>query len=80
MGDKAMSGTIGRITENTLIPLSLVGCIVGGTAWLTTMHGDIHSHTEVIQDIKAHQEVIAHTLEKINERLSKIEGKLEEPS
>lgn len=71
------------ITEQTLIPISLVITGLGGVGWLTTMHANVSANTAVISQIKAEQRdqekvqnEILRSLARIDERLNRIEHAL----
>ena len=69
-----------KISEKTLIPLSLLSAIVGGVIWLTTIFDQGRANAQVISEIKDGieelNEKIYIQLQSINTRLSRIEGKL----
>ncbi len=58
-----------KITENTLVPLSLVITLAGGIFWLTV----IYSKTEANAALG---DRMSTALESIDQRLSRIEGRL----
>jgi hypothetical protein len=59
-----------KLTEQTLIPLSLVGSIVGGVVWLSVIYYKSEATAKDVDQLKSYQlEVI--------QRLSRIETKLE---
>jgi len=41
-----------KITESTLLPISLVLSIVGGASWLTTIHAGEQKNAETISEMK----------------------------
>jgi hypothetical protein len=59
-----------KLSEQTLIPLSLVGSIVGGVVWLSVIYYKSEATAKDVDQLKSYQlEVI--------QRLSRIETKLE---
>lgn len=64
------------VSEKTLLPLSLVIGIMGGSSWLTTIYVQNKAHAGMIEEIKVRQDAYTQTLQKIDARLSRIEGKL----
>lgn len=64
------------ITENTLIPISLVIVIAVGVVWLATLHAESRGNVESITKVEIKQDQYQRTLDTINTRLSRIEGKL----
>lgn len=59
-----------KLTEQTLIPLSLVGSIIGGVIWLSVIYYKSEATAKDVDQLKQYQlEVIS--------RLSRIETKLE---
>lgn len=69
-----------KITERTLIPISLVTIIIGGVLWLSDMHFQAYSNAQDIESIKVHLKSSTHKqttlLMDIRDRISKIEGYL----
>lgn len=61
-----------KITENTLIPLSLLAVIAGGIFWFSTLYAEVRASSTDIQDLKN----TMRQLQSIDQRLSRIEGKL----
>lgn len=79
MADKAS-----RITEKTLVPLSIIGAcaviLIGGVFWFSQVYSLSHANAQSISESKKdskdyHKEVLKE-LKDINTRLSRIEGKL----
>jgi hypothetical protein len=59
-----------KLSEQTLIPLSLVGSIIGGVVWLSVIYYKSEATAKDVDQLKSYQlEVI--------QRLSRIETKLE---
>ena len=67
-----------KITENTLIPLGLVIVLIGGVVWLTSIKADTLSLKERQEKSEIKQDKYNETLQSIDERLSHMEGILEE--
>jgi hypothetical protein len=69
-----------KITEGTLIPISLVIVIIGGVSWLTTIHAGERRNSESITEIKAHAKEFSDNVgEKIDillERTARIEEQI----
>lgn len=68
-----------KLTENTLIPLSLVITIIGGVVWLSVMYQRVEAHQEKLGHIEQQQD---HIVEKqklfeseVIDRLARIETK-----
>lgn len=60
---------IKQITEDTVLPITLVLVLLGGVFWLSEMHSNALAAKTGVYELSA-------ALSKINERLSRIEGKL----
>lgn len=54
------------ISENTLIPISLVITILGGVVWLTTLWFRSEAHAEMIAEIRAEQKSLAQEVRENN--------------
>jgi hypothetical protein len=65
-----------EITEKTLIPISLVVVIIGGVAWFTSLYSKAASLETSLDDVKRTQESYIQYMQRIDHRLSRIEGKL----
>lgn len=65
-----------KITENTLIPISLVIILIGGVVWLTSTHLKAESNLEAVQRIEAKQDRYIQGLNKIYSELAEIKGEL----
>lgn len=70
-----------RITMNTLIPISIVGFIAMGAAWVATVQATTLDNADSIQQIinrRDHQhDNIEVQLDTMNQKLSRIEGFIE---
>ena len=64
------------ITGKTMVPISLVISLLGGGGWLTTVHSTVQQNAKAIEKIEAAKTEEVQLLRRINERLSRIEGKL----
>jgi hypothetical protein len=64
------------ITENTVIPISLMLSLVGGIVWLTTIYNKTEAHEESLRKIESKQEAYLQNLEVIKVKLARIEMKL----
>lgn len=60
------------ITERTAIPISLVVVLVGGVLWFARLEAKV----DAASNLQADQIQLAHTLNRIDRRLSRMEGKL----
>lgn len=66
------------LTENTLIPLGIaILAIGGGSMWITSLYAEVQSTSTAVKEARTRQEETSKTLNEINERLSRIEWKLE---
>lgn len=80
--------TVSAITNKTLVPISLVATLLGGSGWLTKQHITTEENSRKISEIRAEVKIvkvqsedrlieILTRLERISNSVSKIEGKLE---
>ena len=65
-----------KITEKTLVPLSLLGAMVGGIFWLTSMYNQTLANTESVKEIIKKQDSYSEDLHLIKMELSEIKGEL----
>ena len=65
--------TMGRITEATLVPLSLVVALFGGSFWLSTMYAKVEAHESSLKIVEHKQDKFQ---EEVIDRLARIETKL----
>lgn len=63
-------------TENTAISLGLAAILAGGIIWLSSMYFETKANGEDIKEIKMGLPKYTENLEKIDIRLSRIEGRL----
>jgi hypothetical protein len=66
------------ITENTLIPISLVIAFLGGVVWLTTLSNQTQANTAALKDIQSKQERYNESIVTIEKSLVRIEYQLTE--
>ena len=70
-----------KITGKTMVPISLVIGLLGGSGGLAAMYASVQESAHAVEEIKVRQSVIEQRvyqeLRDINQRLSRIEGKLE---
>jgi len=69
-----------KITENTLLPISLIILIGGGIFWISAMWSQVQASSDEIKDIKVNQskmndDVVSQNKE-IIQRLTRIEERL----
>lgn len=64
---------MGKITKDTVIPISLVITIVIVTVWLSQTHFTAKANAKAIIEVKKDIKIIR----RIDRRLSRIEGKLD---
>jgi len=64
------------ITENTLIPISLVIVFLGGVMWLSLLYAKSENVSLTVIRIEETQKTYTLNLQEINSRLSRIEGQL----
>ena len=62
-----------KVSENTLIPISLVLTIIGGVFWLTSMYSKVEAHEATLLHIHDAQQKFQ---EEVIDRLARIETKL----
>ena len=65
-----------KITENTLIPVSLIVILLGGVVWLTIMYAQGNANAKAIEQLSQRQDEYTKTVLTIDTRLSHIEGAL----
>ena len=81
MSPKKGKGIVSKLTEGTLIPLSLaVACFGGGGAWMTMTTKDVQTVTREVatiqQERKENREKILKALEDLKMEVSEIHGML----
>lgn len=71
-----MGEQIKKISEKTLVPISMVITLFGGVAWLTNLYAENKSHGSEIREIKQMQTRYDEKLDRVIEKLNRIEGYL----
>lgn len=71
-----MAEKVRKITEGTLIPLSMVFSMAGGIIWLTTLHNKTQEIEKAVARIESNQELAQGKMLEVITKLSTIEGKL----
>lgn len=75
-----MKQRIGQlISENTPISISLLISIIGGIVWISNISAKAESNSQAVHRIEENQREYTKNLQEINERLSRIEGRLGQP-
>lgn len=74
--DQKVSSMV-AITGKTMVPISLVISLIGGSGWMTKVHSTVEKNTAQISEVKEKEEETLKVLREINTRLSRIEGRLE---
>lgn len=69
-----MSEQIRKISEKTLVPISLVITLFGFVVWLTNLYAENKSHGAEIKDIKTMQVHYDEKIDRVMEKLNRIEG------
>lgn len=73
--------TQNKFDLNTMIPISILGVVIGGSVWLGTMHSSITAATINIRSINSeiakYRIAIFENQRQLESRLSKIEGKID---
>ena len=65
-----------KITENTLLPLSMILVLMGGVVWLTSIYAQTTENTKSIVELNRKQDEYNRTLSQISNQLSEIKGAL----
>lgn len=65
-----------KITEKTLIPLSLVITLSGGIYWFTATYFQSVANAKDIAELKSDNRGVTEIMRSVDTRLSRIEGKL----
>lgn len=69
-----------KITENTLLPISLIVLIGGGIFWISAMWSQVQASSDEIKDIKTNQSKMSDDVinqnKEIIQRLTRIEERL----
>lgn len=64
------------ITKHTAIPLGLLIAFVTGIAWIVTLNAKSEETSKNVERLEMKNDQYVQTLDEINSRLSRIEGKL----
>lgn len=67
---------MGKITENTLMPLSMVAAIAGSIVWLSMIYFKTEASAKAIDGVLLKQDAYIDTVQEINRRLSVIESEV----
>jgi hypothetical protein len=62
-----------KITENTLIPISVFAVVAGGIFWLSSLYIQTKANADSLDKIERKQDLYTETLNSIDRRLSVIE-------
>lgn len=65
-----------KITQTTLVPLSFIVVIFGVAFWMSELRSATVRNVSDIDQLKSQSDKIDLKLDEMNERLSRIEGKL----
>jgi len=71
-----LRGSMAKITEQTLIPLTMVGCVIGFTMWLTSMSFQVQANTKRLDAIELKQDAYNDSVHKIQTDLALIKQAL----
>lgn len=75
------STSLFKMLDRWTAPLGALAAIIGGVIWLTTLHGIAEQNQKDIAEIretqKAHKMKIYSRLQNLDERLARMEGKLD---
>ncbi len=66
-----------KLSSDTLIPVSALTVIGSACIWLGALDARTKTHTEEIAEVTAQQHTYNKSINKIDERLARIEGMLE---
>jgi hypothetical protein len=66
-----------KITEDTLLPLGVVLILFGFVSWLTTLFNETRQHTDQIVEIKTELRIQNEKLDRVLEKLARIDGSLD---
>ena len=62
-----------KLTEQTLIPVSLVGSILGGVIWLSVIYFKAEATAKDVDQLKQYQLEVIHKLSRIETKLELLE-------
>lgn len=66
----------GKITKDTLVPIGLVLTLLAGVAYIAGLHSKVEAQGNEILALQIERREYQRTVEEINTRLARIEGKL----
>ena len=66
-----------KITDKLTAPMAIVPPFIGGVIWLTSVDTTGKSNNEKITELKQQIKYLTEEIDHIDERLSRIEGKLD---
>jgi hypothetical protein len=67
---------LSKLADTTLLPLGLVILLMGAAMYIANDHAVIQASAKDIETLQQHQDDYIHDIEKIDMRLSHIEGAL----
>jgi len=69
-----------KITEATLLPISLVIVLIGGVLWLTDVHSVSREGVSIAKSVETKQEKYNEEIKKVREDVAEIKGMLKQMS
>jgi hypothetical protein len=76
MGPQGVANKVKQITEDTLLPISLVFALGGGVMWLTTIYNKTEAHAKALDQVVLKQDEYSRNLQEIMTKLGRIEERL----
>jgi hypothetical protein len=67
---------VNKITEGTVIPLSVAGVVAVLAFYLATDHTEIQTHGKMLETVTSKQEQYTQDMSEIKESLAEIKGEL----
>lgn len=67
---------VNAITKNTMVPLSVLACLIGGIMWITMVYAQVKQNTKELEKIGEKSDSYLETLHSIDIRLGAIETEL----
>ena len=64
-------------SDTTLIPIGVVAIVIGGMSWMFHLDGVVSANTNLLNSQVSYLIETNKSLQEINQRLSRIEGKLD---
>lgn len=65
-----------KITEKTLVPLSLVVSLIGGTTWLTQLHFNQQANAAAIVELRTEQKELSVVVREIHDHMTWVRARL----